>query len=177
MKLSKGGKVGFAVLAIALVALVADRLFLSPGSGGGGPALVSAAVGAPVATTLADDPIGITQPNDRRKLAERLSALAESQEIADAPNAFGLPESWMADLKPTQGPDAGMTPAETFARDHQLQAVVVTGQSDSAFVDGVCLSVGQAVDGFKLVAVTENSATFQADGEQAVLKMNRIFEN
>lgn len=65
--------------------------------------------------------------------------------------------------------------AATFATRHRLTAVVVkSGNRGGALVDGKLVTVGQVVDGLRLVAVAPESATFAANNDTVTLRMPNL---
>jgi hypothetical protein len=92
-------------------------------------------------------------------------------DLSQVRDAFSLPASWLAEVHPTHGPLSEQDPATMFAKNHQLEAVVLQNQARGALVDDHFLVIGQELDGFKLVAVDEASATFEAGKKQVVLRL------
>jgi hypothetical protein len=170
MRLSKRQKVCCVILAVGLAALVVDRTILRPQ---GGPAEVSAY--SPPGPDEAG--IGATEHPDLQsptvKLAEQLKTLCpdDSLDLSQVRDAFSLPASWLAEIHPENGLWSQQDAVAKFTRDHQLKAVAVDGQASYAVVDERLLVIGQELDGFKLMAVDEGSATFEADGKQVVLRL------
>lgn len=175
MRLSKGQKVCAVILALALGGLVVDRVFLGYEIASPDQAAADTRDSRPTPpdpSTASFDPLESTfgQP-----LTERLEAMAISYGLdpADTRNAFRLSPGWMADCRRKAPADQHLTPAERFTRDHQLLAVILTPDADSAAVDGNCLFVGEKLDGFELVSVSEHSAAFESDGERVVLRLKK----
>lgn len=182
MKLSKQQKVYTAVLVIVLGALVIDRTYLSQGKV---PAEASAssnqAAGEGVPGQDQSTAGGIsdsTSQSPTMKLIHQLDTLwsEKNPDLNQTRDAFSLPESWLAAVNPdfAKGPRAAdyEQGAETsFARNHQLKAVVVQGQERCIMVDDHFLVIGQELDGFKLIAVDEDSATFEAGAKRVVLRL------
>lgn len=169
MKLSKRQKVCCAILALGLGALVVDRALLRPQ---GGPAEVSAY--SPAAP--GEPAVGATEHPDLQhptvKLAQQLETLCpDNPDLSQVRDAFSLPASWLAEIHPESRPRPEQDAAAKFTRDHQLKAVAADGQASYALVDDHFLVIGQQLDGFRLVAVDEDSATFAAGGKQVVLRL------
>jgi hypothetical protein len=124
-----------------------------------------------------DEPgIAVTQHPDLQPLTVRLSEQLETL-CPDDPNfsqvrdAFSLPASWLAEIHPENLPRSQQDAVAKFVRDHQLRAVAVQDQTRGALVDDHFIVIGQELDGFKLVAVDEGSATFEVDGKRVVLRL------
>lgn len=176
MKLSKRQKVCVAVFAVASAGLVVDRTFLrsgttSPSETSAAPVQVSSQISPetpPAAANLPEKPV-------RESVGERLERLSSSRELvlASVQDAFSLSETWMADYRRQANPEAHLTPAERFAKDHELKAVVVSGDASIAVVDEKCLFLEQELDGFRLISVGERSATFESGGQRVVLKLKK----
>jgi len=181
MQLSRQQKVYLAILAVTCGGLVVDRLFLR-----GDP--------APIVSSEAETIIGRSEqlvrggpdsnsPSPSMKLArqtygglaQRLEMLwpDEGLDLDEARDAFSLPPAWRASAS-IQNPRAGDNAALRFANNHQLKAVLVDGKMRYAWVDNHLLILGQELDGFKLVAVDEDSATFSAGRKQVVLKLTPL---
>jgi len=191
MRLSRQQKVYLAILAVTCGGLVVDRLFLRGQTvTAQGPAPASAEAsplpGEPNLQTI-DRPIGPARggpdpnlPSPSMKLAQRLEMLwqEEGLDLDEARDAFSLPPAWRASAS-AQNPMAGDNAALRFASNHRLKAVLVDGKMRYAWVDNHLLILGQELDGFKLIAVDEDSATFapllafarKQGGKQVVLKL------
>ncbi len=168
MMLTKQQKAFATVAVLAALALAADRLFFAPGmvtadtsefaidaSGDEGSksnaAKQSAAVPARISTVI----------------AQRLDQIAqlESFDLSHVSDAFW--PGWYVAPEPEQLPameeavPVGPSPAEQFQQQHRLTAVMGTGQSGYAVVDGQMLRLGQKIDGFTLTAISERSAIFE----------------
>ena len=169
MRLSKRQKVCFAILALVLGALVVDRALLRPQSG---PAEASA-----YSPEAPDEPIvGATEHPDSQpstiRLSEQLETLCpDDPNFSQVRDAFSLPASWLAEIYPENLPGSQQDAAAIFAKSHQLEAVVLQNQARGVLVDDHFLVIGHELDGFKLVAVDESSATFAAGGKQVVLRL------
>ena len=175
MKLSKRQISGVAVLVIALIALVYDRTFLDRGNG---PARASASSNAaPTEPTpeAAIPPNSNTEP-PRIGLAQRLETLWAERNLnmSQARDVFSLPASWLADVRPATPvvhPPTVQDAVTVFKTNHQLKGVLMTDQTCCVTVNDHILRLGEAIDGFKLVAIKEDTATFEADGKQVSLKL------
>jgi len=168
--------VAVAVLGLAIGALAVDRLILSAGAGGStGPsvalagALLSMSEPAPaISHTYQDNPV----PGGR-DLPAQLEELARFQQLGLSVerDAFRIPESWMSELAPKEGPSAILTPAEAFAQNHHLEAVILAPDGGTAVINGRCLSINERVSGFRLTSVTQDSAVLEAGEQRVVLRL------
>jgi len=192
MRLSRQQKVYLAILALALGTLLVDRHILSrqpaPAEGNGEPETVAAKAPAysegsrgaeshllPRETTAGK--MGLPDPNSqdpRIKLAQRLEILwpDESLDLDQARDAFCLPAAWLSELC-AQDPLVEGDAAVQFTKTHQLNAVLIEGKMRSALVDGRLLIPGQELDGFKLIAIDESSATFEAGTKRVILRLKQ----
>lgn len=182
MKLSKQQKTGLIFLAIALVALVVDRAFLG---GGSVPAEASASSHqTPVESApspVEPAPAPTASPETDLKLPtiqfiDRIETLWSQRDldVNQARDIFALPTTWLADVlpaKPEDQPQPKQDAVTIFMTGHQLRAVVISDQSRSVNVNDHILRIGDELDGFTLVAVGEDSATFEAGGRQAILRL------
>ena len=179
LQLSRQQKVYLAILAVTCGGLVVDRLFLRGQTvTAQAPDYSSPLPGEPNSrATYLPDP---NSPSPSMKLAQRLEILwpDEGLGLDEARDAFSLSPAWRASAS-VQNPMAGGNAALRFASNHQLKAVLVDGKMRSAWVDNHLLILGQELDGFKLIAVDEDSATFapllafarKQGGKQVVLKL------
>ena len=190
MKLSRQQKIYLAILALVLGALLVDRLFLSrqpaPAEAYAEPETVTVEASTysdPLSgDTIAEFPrsgvpaiTGLPEPNSQSpsiKLAQQLEILLpdECLDLDQARDAFSIPPSWLAEVY-TQNQPGQDDAAARFAKSHQLKAVLIDGQNNSALVDDHLLILGQKLDDFKLVAVNEDSATFEAGTKRVILKL------
>lgn len=175
MKLSKRQKSGVAVLAIALLALVADRALLGGGSVPAGASASSNEAPAEYIPGAVDPPDPNLEPPTIR-LAQRLETLWSERNLdrSQARNVFSLPASWLADVRPAtpvDRPPPEQDAVTVFTTNHQLRGVLITDQARCVTVNDHVLRLGDELDGFKLVAIEEDSATFEADGRQVSLRL------
>jgi hypothetical protein len=183
MKLTRSQKIVLAVLAVAITALVVDRLFLASSATGPRQARASSADAAP-APPEADPvqaPEAAAAAEAATRFAERLEAAAERFELDPAAmrDGFTLEAAWREELagppEPVQQAEAEPqpSPADQFAGAHTLTSVVLTTKGGSAVVDGRVVPLGHDLDGFTLVRLTQNTAVFEADGEEVELRLRR----
>lgn len=167
MTLTKRQKTLIGVFCVALVAVVAERVFVRPR---GGPRAASADSPEEVveAVPSADDQPGAESPS----VAQRLRDLAGGEEpnLAALRNPFSLPASWSP--RTVQGSAAVPDAAARFVRTHQLTAVVMDGPRSGALIDNRFLVPGQVIDGFRLVSVADRSAVFEGQGRQVTLELH-----
>ena len=165
-------KIYIGIFAVALVALAADRLFF--GDDGSSPAQASASSQTvqPPAELLTETVVEIeTAPPDNHSLARRLESLAEQLQLDPQAglDAFAPNGSWAA------GGRGGNTPESSgreFIRSHRLTSVLPAGEGKgSAIVDEQFTSIGQELDGFKLIGLKEGTAVFQAGEETVELEL------
>ncbi len=176
MELSKGQKSGVAVLAIALVALIVDRAFLG---GGSGPDEASASSNETSVEPMpeAADPLDPNSESPTVALAQRLESLWSERDpdISQARGIFSLPASWLANVRPATSADRPPSVQDAitmFRTNYQLRGVLMTGRAHGVVtVNDHVLRLGDDLDGFKLIAIEEESATFEADGRQVSLML------
>jgi len=171
-------KAGLAALLLGLSALVADRLFILPRSAPAGPPFLSStedtgAVSAGSIPAAAGAPSAQPPPINARWAQIDVIWSDRKPRQVGARDAFSVPASW--DEEPDSGPDwSGLLnadPVSGFGLRHPLKAVVVGVGKNAALVGSNFLAVGQEIDGFKLVAVDQESATFEGGGKRIVLKL------
>jgi hypothetical protein len=101
-------------------------------------------------------------------VAERLRAfsrthLAPGGNCLDAFQTLHAPE-------PTATP-AVVAPAVSFQQGHRLQAVVMAGPRSHAIINGRLITLGQSIDGYRLVEVKPRSGVLQSAKERVELRM------
>lgn len=171
-------KITIGLLAVAMLALVADRIFLD---GGTGPQSASA--------ESADDSTSVERYNlsvapsaaesDQIFLANRLQSVQamENFDLDAVPNAFKPSSSWIqpkAEIvqhatKPKQVPV--IDTVAQFIKEKHLNAVVGTGDGAGVIVNGKRWTVGRTVDGWTLKGVTTRTALFERNGKLAELSI------
>lgn len=158
------------VFLVGLVGLVADRTILRPH---GGPKPASAESSVPASKAPARSGRVPTDGNSpaRVPLAERLDKLLPDRGDSSVKlrDPFSLPVLWSEGGAANK--EKALDPIGIFTRKHQLRAVVVQGQEVCAQIDDSVLVPGQALDGFKLVSVSDCSVTFEREGKQVILEL------
>lgn len=178
MKLGKKQATYGAVLGLAAVAFVIDRMCFSPENAGAAttPAAVEkpAPGEAPAATPVVAASSAESVPAGW--FAERLRA-ATSDSTQSARDVFSMPACWRPAPKAAVGPvatSAAPKPqlfGETFRHEHHLVAVMIEAGSGRAVVDGKLISVGASIDGFRLVSLSRQVARFVRGNEQVCLSI------
>jgi hypothetical protein len=161
MKLTKSQKVFSAILGVALCALILDRAFdnsppraraaeMSDNLAATGSGSIQGAVtdNAPFG-----DDLGV-------RLRQVQSGLSGFPKVRDA---FNPSPAWIVSAE-----DSGPTQrAITFQNSHRLRAIIESTGPAQAIVDDSLITVGQSLDGFRLVSITRSQATF-SDHEVSV---------
>jgi len=182
MKTSRERTILIAVLAVAGIGLLVDRVVI--GSDVTGPAESSAGVvdgfdtdpaGPPststtqLINTLVGDQAPAASNGGGTSFAQRLrlvtgpSAGTDPQQVRDA---FKPGPGWAASPSDSGAvtDNQARLAAQAFRSTHVLEAVLVSGDTRYAVIGGQTLSIGQELDGYRLVAVLERSAVFQVHG-------------
>ncbi len=185
MKLTKEQKIYAGVLGVALAGLTIDRVILesehtSPSQASAQSLTDSAFTGrdAPV-PQFTDTKIQLHQPF----ISHRLTTVAATKRasLGRTVDMFSPSDVWFAKPEPEVAPVAPTRIAtadprlkiEAFETQHKLNAVMTKDGAGYALIDNQMLRVGQAIDGFKLVSIDKQSATFEArDGMRAELSLN-----
>lgn len=179
-----------AVLGTSVIGFVVDRVLLDPGMPGPAKASASSpaprpvAPAAPAGAAPAAAPHASAAPTAaaqaatakpalsqaasagaaRVPLAERLKALAlPDGEPTAIREAFAPSAAWLASLEEGR-PGAGPQPdlAADFVRAHKLTSVLRRSQVGSAVIDGKVVVIGECLDGYRLIALTADSAIFRS---------------
>ncbi len=165
-------KIYGAILAVALTSLVADRLFF--GEGGSTPQQASAS-SQDVPATEAAVLHAIAEPvsqSDQATLAQRLKSLEGDfgLDISKFRDAFMPSKDWLG--RGTDGEFTLETTGREFARLHQVTSILFIGDGKgSVIIDGQFVSVGQVIDGFTLIGLTDKTAVFQFAQETVELEL------
>ena len=95
-------------------------------------------------------------------MADRLRELPEANalQLDKMRDAFTPSASWMpqAPIPAVYPEDLDKAKAQDFLNKHTLQAVMVNGAGGQAVIDNRCLKIGQKLDDFELISVSEHSA-------------------
>jgi hypothetical protein len=128
-------------------------------------------------------------------LASRLATIGQQRRLTERPcgDAFRPADAWLMALLPPPPPEAKPAPAPVvatpqpatrpsppkidyaaqFIKRHTLTAVMKKQAGGMAIIDGRLYAKGQALDGFKLVGIGLNEATFSGKGTTFVLRMSQ----
>lgn len=150
------------LLGVGVIALAMDRLVFSPAPAEAADEPAALLVSKPAAPASGAGNSSTNAVAFAAPVAEpvtyKLKALADSLHLDSAPvkDAFAPSRAWA-------GKSGGIaSDTRSFEQSHQLSGVMLSGRHPSAMIDGKLLTVGQSLDGYKLVSVTPGSATFQA---------------
>ena len=181
MKLNKQQKIAGLVLVVALLALGVDKLFLAGSDSGPASAQAASITTATTAATptLAAqvEPAQNNLARNRAGLADQLQKLAEQEQLvlSETPDVFATPYDWFADAKQQRETTEAGTPqqskADNFKKSHVLKVVFVSGDQSVAFINDLPLRIGDTIDDFELVSVTNRSATLQFKGVKVELEL------
>ncbi|MCC6679093.1 MAG: hypothetical protein IT436_18365 [Phycisphaerales bacterium] len=173
VKITKEQRVYAAILGVAAIGLAADRLVLSsPLTGPAGAAAGEAppdpaAPAAPAA--LASE---VSAPSD---LAQRLEAL-RGQAVTDEAmaNVLSIPAQWFEGESTVAGTEPVQKEPPKPVREYKLTAVAAGKARGEGFavVNKRRLSIGESIDGMKLIEIRGRQAIFQAGSEKVVLTMD-----
>jgi hypothetical protein len=160
------------VLALGIVALVADRLT-------SGPASVQAArtpTNPPPAVAGADTVEAgpeVEASIEAPPLLHRMRGLPEAGDFERVItiDAFRPPSSWIVPPVEEATPPEDESRAERFRRSHKLSAVLNGPAGECAVIGGRTILVGQQFDGFVLESVSSRSAVFRSEQFEVVLHM------
>jgi hypothetical protein len=181
MKSSRERNILIAVLSVAGLGLVVDRVVI--GSDVTGPAQTSAGVSDGFAAVPVEDLIVTSTEFNKStsgdttpvvSFADRLRLITDKSGDADLSprrDAFSPSPGWGATPSSVGGvPDnQALRAAETFQSKHVLEAVLVSGDNRYAVIGGQPISIGQTLDGYRLMTVHERSAVFEAQGVRVKL--------
>lgn len=172
MALNKRQRASMGVLAIGLVALVVDRMFVLPQSAPAGPTAAADDYTITATSETAAAPPPVSSPAGLTAATKLETAWSDKNLRLDEPrDLFSLPPSWPR----TQGPERRIVPtvtAETvFAARHRLEAITMDPQGERALIDDRLLRLGETLEGFELVAIDKESVTFEQGGQRVQLEL------
>jgi hypothetical protein len=201
VKITKKHKIYLGVVGLGLLCLLGDRLIFAGDAPGGAdgedllirpttppkklpdtphPKAAPAATPTPTAAAAAAPKAEETGPSPgTAEIVKRLQTIAADQSLStgEIRDAFKPAPAWVAAAASDKTGGAGgagsksvETSGQRFAKKHQLTAVVL-GRGGGVLVDGKFLRIGQSLDGFKLTAVEQRSATFASEQEQVKLEL------
>lgn len=176
MRLTKRQKIGIVVLVLGSVALLLDRMFIVPKDAPGEQTanqVFRYSLGSAQLVHNAPDVPAREDSTPNAKIVRRLDALwsEKALNLDNTRDVFSLPAAWQLQVDPATGPISTSRAALIFARKHQLKAIIMDARQCSVFIDEDFVTIGQELDGFKLVGADSESATFEGGGEQVVLRL------
>ncbi len=182
MALSTRQKTLAIVLGLGMCFLVIERLFLSDSDSNPRQAGAAVATHAPAGSLLMPAIRSLADTDSTLlddSLATRLDSLASSHGVNPlaANDAFCPSSQWLADLRPDGPASSDEVRAQKFAENHQLQAVVLVSEGGSVIVNGKPVTVGQTLDGFRLLSVGNHSAAFVCNKAKVTLRMDAGYES
>lgn len=177
MELTLQRKVGLTVAAVAIAALVIDRLT------GGGAGLGPAAAGAAIATTPPTPPVAkepSSKPTDIARPSLRLRLDAVREATAEPVNAFRAPAAWVPEAEQEAPPPPASPEAKAaqLARSHRLTGVSM-GARQVVVIDGTAFTLGGTQKGITLRSIAEDgrSVEIESDGTVATLRLDSDARN
>lgn len=193
MQLTKQQKIYAAVLGLAVAAFGFDRFVLGPGDDNTAeevaaapaagrpaarrtPARAAAGVGANAAATAtaAGVPSALTgaASASTAALSARLEAVAAAQKLKlnEVGDAFKPSPVWVGSPKQV-APTVEVVDAVAEFQKKKLTTVMKQGSGGIAVIDKTYLSVGQSLDGFRLVAVKDRSAILRRGNQRVELRL------
>jgi len=165
------------ILGLVVVAFIGYWLFLAGAQSG--PVRAQAATTDPVKPPPASPAaLGSVAPSiPQPSLASRLAATAAARDLDPEAvrNVFLPSESWLSQGAKGQ-PAASLQASSTqdFLRKHQLTSVILSGAGGSVTIGNRVVQVGQEVDGYRLISLTQDSATFRCGDDVAELKLESV---
>ena len=178
MQLTKQQKIYAAVLGLAVAAFGFDRFVLGPGDATEEAAPAPRRTPArPVAKGAAPAPVSAQAAKAASAaatstLAARLEAVAASRKLRldKVGDAFRPSPAWVG--TPRTGPaTTELVDAVAEFQKKKLMAVMKQGSGGIAIIDKTALSVGQSMDGFRLVAVKDRSAVLRRGTQRVELRL------
>jgi len=174
MALNKRQKMSVGVLAIGLVALLVDRMYVLPQSAPAGQAAPADEYTVTATADRAAVPPPVSAPADLTVAAKLDAAWSDNNPHSDEPrDLFSLPSSWPTTRRSQETPRPTVTAGSAFAARHRLEAITVDPQGKRALIDDKLLRLGETLEGFRLVAIDTESVAFERDGQHIQLELVR----
>ena len=171
-KLTKSQRVYVAIMVIAVVSLLIDRTLLQPeqAQASAWQYAVPASMRSPVdiETPLSEGPA----PR-QIAIARKLEQIAEQRGLdpTGVIDAFRPSPMWLQISEVPVGVEQTESLVERFTKAHTLTAVMGSGASGWALVDGRTLFIGQVLDGFTLMSVGQRSAVLESGDVMVILTL------
>ena len=171
MKISRERQILLSLLLVGGAALGIDRLIGKPGASVAQPPV------APVETPPTSFPSPVA-PNALRRatLAQRLQVAAGDTPLTQS--AFLVPSAWSDQVVPAIS-KVPAAPSEDvirpFIATHRLEGTLVLGQMDTAIINGQVVTIGQSIDGFRLVQVNTQEAILERGPARVTLRFKTPF--
>jgi hypothetical protein len=161
-------KLLIAVVGIGAMALIADRVL--PRSENTAEAAEPSAVVAQPSKAAAISAQLAASTTIEPPLSDRIRKATEEapQQLASR-DVFRIPVAWAGIERRAEVAIAPPPSVPRFEQTHRLNGLVLADGDSRALVDGTMLSVGQSIDGHRLVGVTKNLAVFESDGSRVIL--------
>ena len=185
MRLTRERTIILSVLGVAVAALLLDQLLGGPSVTG--PSAAAADTGEAEPTAAVADgteaaapvlpPSGDPLASNAGSVTQQLEYFRQSQQLtlANIGDAFHPGQEWLAAQQETEAETAENLPqyaADLFAREHSLSAVMKGSQGGYAIIDGRIVRLGDHLDGFRLVSVSDNAVIMAAKDARVVLKLD-----
>lgn len=183
MVLTRERKLLAAIVGLGAIALFVDRVMLSDSHTG--PSSAAANALAPDVSSVVV-PLAVPQTHEPSakeaavktapSIADRLAEAARELSAEPSRDAFTPAPGWGGFTSPhAEAPAATATPAtgrlQTFADTHKLSAIMAGSGGGVAIIDGRPLTLGQMMDGYKLVEIQPSAVTFEGVDGRIVLKL------
>ena len=170
MKVTRERKIYAAVIGLALLGLTLDRIIHPGDSGQDTLSDTSASLGTIQINRDSKGDTGVAPIAEELSLATRLTNAAEGSNagvLARRDDPFSHSVLW---LIPSVSESAGPSSADQFVQRHTLSAVMAprAGSAGYAIIDGLCVRIGNSLDGFRLIAVDRASATLESGAGQGL---------
>ena len=161
MKVNTQQKVIISIFVLALVGLLCDRAFLLPKQ-------VSAKAtedgDVPDSRLIfALDSLAEVSEEDwgiKQRLNEHLPS--DTLDVNQLRDAFTLPSDWLASGRSAHAKSVGE--GKDFKKEYPLQAIMFQDEVKAVFMNDKVVRVGDTVDGYELVALSETTAVFSMNG-------------
>jgi hypothetical protein len=162
------------IIAVGLVLVAIDRLYIQDDSAALGPQNASAHARSPVAAGEATaketsfariwvPPVSLEVPQAWKELAEQADAMLRQPFSADRPGrAAGLVDATIHEESETEAPGA-------FADRHRLEAILTSRSKPLAIIDGQVVTEGERIEGYVIEEIDRWSVRLRGADETVML--------
>lgn len=179
MVITSKHKIYGGLLGAGLIALVADKAFLSPTSAAANDPVAAEYAASSQASVLdsARSDLALVAPvvtAEASNIIEQLSHIAQAKklDLDHIHDAFEPSKAWQTTSDDViQITTTGDGPASRFLKKHRLLAVMGSGESASIIINKTCLFIDDEIAGFTFTSVEDGVVELESNGLKVQLEL------